>query len=707
MPTIVDLIQKITNLPLASVQNTVALFKEGATIPFIARYRKERTGSLDENQISAIQKAYQNTQDLIKRKEYILKVLEEQGNLTSNLKKEINNTWDENILEDIYLPYKRKATTKASVAIANGLEPLAKLIMQQQNKSLYKVAESYKNLKVKTVDAAIEGARHIISAWISESQYVRDRIRKVYQRSSIIYSKVVAKKKVEAEKYKDYFDFSQALNKCPSHRLLAIYRGEKSGYLRVKISVDKEEIVPILDRKYISSNGECADHIKEAIDDSLKRLIFPSIENEYRKLSKQKADIEAINVFSENLKQLLLAAPLGSKNMIAIDPGFRSGCKVVCLGKNGDLLHDTIIYPHPPQMKVEEAKDKVFNLAKKYKTEAIAIGNGTAGKETVALCKSIQFDNEIDIHLVNESGASIYSASKVAQEEFPNHDLTVRGSVSIGRRLMDPLAELVKIDAKSIGVGQYQHDVDQNLLRESLDRAVESCVNAVGINLNTASKHLLSYVSGLGPTLAANVVQYRTENGAFTDRKQLKKVPRMGAKSFEQAAGFLRVRDGINPLDTTAVHPESYTVVKRIAKDANLKIANLLNNKSLLDSLDLKRYVSDDIGMPTLRDIVSELAKPGLDIRGEAEAFHFSEGINVISDLKIGMVLPGVINNITKFGAFVDIGIKESGLVHISQITDRFIKDPAEVLRLNQQVQVKVMDIDEGRKRVSLSMKDV
>ena len=707
MSTIVELIQKTSNLPYTSIQNTVGLLKEGATIPFIARYRKERTGSLDENQIASIQKAYQNIQDLIKRKEYILKVIGEQGNLTSKLKQEINNTWEENKLEDLYLPYKRKATTKASVAIANGLEPLAKIIMQQPNKSLFKLAEAYKNAKVKTVDNAIQGAKYIIAAWISESQYVRDRIRKIYERSAVISSKVVTKKKSEAEKYKDYFDFSQALNRCPSHRLLAMYRGEKAGYLRVKITVENSQVVPILDKKYINSNGECADHIQEAIDDSLKRLIFPSIENEYRKRSKQKADIEAINVFSENLKQLLLAPPLGSKNMMAIDPGFRSGCKVVCLNKNGDLLYDAIIYPHPPQMRVEEAKDKIFKLVKKYDTEAIAIGNGTAGKETVALCKSIQFDNEIDIHLVNESGASIYSASKVAQEEFPDYDLTVRGSVSIGRRLMDPLAELVKIDAKSIGVGQYQHDVDQNLLKESLDRTVESCVNAVGINLNTASKHLLSYVSGLGPTLAANVVKYRTENGTFTDRKQLKKVARMGAKSFEQAAGFLRVRDGNNPLDTTAVHPESYAIVKLMAKDANVKVEKLLRNRTLLDSLDLKRYVSADIGMPTLKDIVSELAKPGIDIRGEAEAFHFSEGINSIADLKIGMVLPGVINNITKFGAFVDIGIKESGLVHISQITDRFIKDPAEVLRLNQQVQVKVMDVDESRKRVSLSMKDV
>lgn len=702
-----NLIQKSTNLPHSSVQNTVTLLKEGATIPFIARYRKERTGSLDENQITEIQKAYQKIQDLIKRKEYILKVIDEQGKLTPKLKEEITNTWEDTKLEDLYLPYKRKATTKASVAIAKGLEPLAKFIMQQSNTSLYKIAESYRTKDVKTVDDAIQGAKHIIAAWISESQYVRDRIRKVYSRTAVISSKVVTKKKNEAEKYKDYFDFSQSLNKCPSHRLLAMYRGEKAGYLRVKLSVDSAQVIPILDKKYINSNGESADHIQDAIDDSLKRLIYPSIENEFRKIAKQKADLEAINVFSENLKQLLLAAPLGSKHTLAIDPGFRSGCKVVCLGENGDLLHHTVIYPHPPQMKVEEAKKRIESLVKKYKTEAIAIGNGTAGKETMALCKSIDFGSDIDIHLVNESGASIYSASKIAQEEFPDHDLTVRGSVSIGRRLMDPLAELVKIDPKSIGVGQYQHDVDQSMLKDSLDRTVASSVNAVGINLNTASKHLLAYVSGLGPTLAENVVKYRTENGAFTDRKELKKVTRMGAKSFEQAAGFLRIRNGKNPLDTTAVHPESYGIVKQMAKDNKVKIDQLLNNKTLLDQIDLKKYVTNDVGIPTLKDITLELAKPGLDIRGEAEAIHFSEGINSMADLKVGMVLPGVINNITKFGAFVDIGIKESGLVHISQITDRFIKDPAEILKLNQQVKVKIMDVDESRKRISLSMKDV
>ena len=704
---LINLIQKTTNLPLSSVQNTVGLLKEGSTIPFIARYRKERTGSLDENQIEDIQKAYQSLQDLIKRKEYILKVLTEQGNLTPKLKQQINDTWESSTLEDIYLPFKRKATTKASVAIANGLEPLAKTIMQQGNVSLYKIAESYRNAKVKSVDSAIEGAKYIIAAWINESQYVRDRIRKIYSRSAIVSSKVVTKKKADAIKYKDYFEFSESLSRCPSHRLLAIYRGEKAGYLRVKITVDNAQVVPILDKKYINSKGECADHIQDAIDDSLKRLIYPSIENEYRKSSKLKADIEAISVFTENLKQLLLAAPLGTKPILAIDPGFRSGCKVVCLSENGDLLYDTVIFPHPPQMRVEDAKDKIYKLAKKYKSEAIAIGNGTAGKETMSLCKSIEFENEIDIHLVNESGASIYSASKVAQEEFPKQDLTVRGSVSIGRRLMDPLAELVKIDPKSIGVGQYQHDVDQNLLKDSQDRTVESSVNAVGINLNTASKHLLAYVSGLGPTLAENVVKYRKENGAFADRKQLKKVARMGAKSYEQAAGFLRIREGKNVLDTTAVHPESYPIVKQIAKDAKVKVENLLHNKSLLDSIDLKQYVTAEVGIPTLKDIVAELAKPGIDIRGEVETMHFSDGINSISDLRVGMVLPGVINNITKFGAFVDVGIKESGLIHISQITDRFIKDPAEILKLNQQVKVKVMDVDEVRKRISLSMKDV
>ena len=703
---LINLIQKKTKLPLVSVQNTVALLKEGATIPFIARYRKERTGSLDENQIAHIQKTYQSIQDLIKRKEYVLKVIEEQGNLNTKLRQQINNTWEYNALEDLYLPYKRKATTKASMAIANGLEPLAKKIMQQNNTSLYKIAESYRNTKVKTVDNAIIGAKHIIAAWISESQYVRNQIRKIYSTSAIVSTKVVTKKKADAIKYKDYFEFSESLGGCPSHRLLAIYRGEKAGYLRVKITVDNAQVAPILDKKYVNSKGECANHIKEAIDDSLKRLIYPSIENEYRKLSKHKADIEAINVFSENLKQLLLAAPLGSKPIIAIDPGFRSGCKVVCLNENGGLLYDTVIYPHPPQMRVEDAKDKIYKLTKKYKSEAIAIGNGSAGKETMVLCKSIEFENKIDIHLVNESGASIYSASKVAQEEFPTQDLTVRGSVSIGRRLMDPLAELVKIDPKSIGIGQYQHDVDQNLLKESLDRTVESSVNAVGINLNTASKHLLTYVSGLGPTLAENVVKYRTENGAFYDRKQLKKVARMGTKSFEQAAGFLRIRDGKNVLDTTAVHPESYPIVKQMALDAKIKIANLLHNESVLSSIDLNRYVTAKIGIPTLKDIITGLAKPEIDIRGEAEAMHFSEGINSIADLSIGMVIPGVINNITKFGAFVDIGIKESGLVHISQITNKFIKDPAEVLKLNQQVKVKVMDVDEARKRISLSMKN-
>lgn len=701
------IIQKSTGLPLSSIESVVNLLKEGATIPFIARYRKERTGSMDENQIEAIQKEYQRIQDLIKRKEYILKAIEEQGQLTPQLRAEINKSWDENTIEDLYLPYKRKATTKASVAISNGLEPLAKIIMKQSSSSLYVIAEKYIGKNVKTPDDAIEGARHIISAWISEDQYVRDRIRKTYASAAEIHSKVITKKKDEAIKYKDYFDFTERLSKCPSHRLLAIYRGEKEGLLRVKISVEDGLVLPILEKKYIHARNESADQIKDAIEDSLKRLIYPSIENEFRKLSKEKADLEAIVVFTDNLRQLLLAPPLGSVPTLAIDPGFRTGCKVVCLSDNGDLLHSDVIYPHPPQMKVEEAKDKLFYLVKKYKIAAIAIGNGTAGRETMSLCQSISFNKEVAIHLVNESGASIYSASKVAQEEFPNEDLTVRGSVSIGRRLMDPLAELVKIDPKSIGVGQYQHDVDQNLLKTSLDRTVESGVNAVGVNLNTASKHLLSYVSGLGPVLAENVVNYRSEYGAFTNRTQLNKVPRMGAKSFQQAAGFLRVREGDNPLDSTAVHPESYPIVKSMAKDLKVSIDKMLYNKDLLSTIDLKKYVTEDVGLPTLKDIISELTRPGLDIRGEVQSFHYADGVHTIADLKEGMILSGLINNITKFGAFVDIGIKESGLIHISQITDKFIKDPAEILKLSQQVKVRVMDIDVDRKRISLSMKDV
>lgn len=702
-----ELVQNRTGLKAQSVIQTIALFDEGCTIPFIARYRKERTGSLDENQISSIKESYDKVKELIKRKEYILKTIDEQGNLTDALKQKIATTWDERTLEDLYLPFKRKSTTKAAVAIANGLEPLAKIIMSQNTNNLHGQAQRFAKGKVKSAEDALAGARHIIAAWINENTQVRERIRQVYDRHAIITSKVIAKKKDEAVKYRDYFDFEQSLSRCPSHRLLAIYRGENEAYLRVKISIDNERTLESLERKYIRSRGACAEQIELSIADSVKRLIYPSLENEVRKASKLKADTEAIKVFSENLKQLLLASPLGEKSVLAIDPGFRTGCKVVALDAEGDLVSDGVIYPHPPQAKVAEAQKKIQQWVATHNIEAIAIGNGTAGRETMNLCKAIDFGKEVDIYLVNESGASIYSASKVAQEEFPDKDITVRGAVSIGRRLMDPLAELVKIDAKSIGVGQYQHDVDQSLLKSSLDQTVINSVNAVGINLNTASKHLLTYVSGLGPALAQNIVNYRSEQGAFTQRSQLKKVARMGAKAYEQAAGFLRIRDAKNPLDNTAVHPEQYDLVKKMAQDQSMKVAELIADKEAIQKIKLSNYVSDRVGMPTLKDIQQELLKPGLDIRGEAEVTHFTDGVQSIDDIRTGMVLSGVVNNLTKFGAFVDIGIKESGLIHISQIVDRYISDPAEVLSLTQAVKVKVLDVDKARKRISLSMKDV
>lgn len=700
-----ELVQNRTGLNAHSVKQTIALLDESCTIPFIARYRKERTGSLDENQISFIKQSYDKVKELIKRKEYIIRTIEEQGNLSDALKQKIESTWDENTLEDLYLPFKRKSTTKAAVAIANGLEPLAKIIMAQNTNNLYQQAQRFAQGKISSTDKALEGARHIIAAWINENTQVRQRIRQVFDRHAIITSKVIAKKKDDAVKYRDYFEFEQSLSRCPSHRLLAIYRGENEGFLRVKINIDNERTIESLERKYIRSHGECAEQIEQSIADSLKRLILPSLENEVRKASKLKADTEAIKVFSENLRQLLLASPLGQKSVLAIDPGFRTGCKMVVLDAEGDLISDTVIYPHPPQSKATEAQHKIKQWVNTHQIEAIAIGNGTAGRETMNLCKSIDFVQPVDIYLVNESGASIYSASKVAQEEFPNKDITVRGAVSIGRRLMDPLAELVKIDAKSIGVGQYQHDVDQSLLKSSLDQTVINSVNAVGINLNTASKHLLTYVSGLGPALAQNIVNYRSEQGAFTQRGQLKKVSRMGAKAYEQAAGFLRIRDAKNPLDNTAVHPEQYDLVKKMAKDQSLSLAELIADKEAIQKIKLSEYVSSEVGMPTLKDIQQELLKPGLDIRGEAEVTHFTEGVQTIDDIHIGMILSGVVNNLTKFGAFVDIGIKESGLIHISQIVDRYISDPAEVLSLTQSVKVKVLEVDKDRKRISLSMK--
>jgi len=696
------------HLPERAVKNTVQLLRNGATVPFISRYRKEMTGSLDEVDVGKIKDALQKMDELIKRKETILKAIKEQDKLDNALKKKIDECWDAIILEDIYLPFKKKVKTKATVAKENGLEPLARLVTSERHDDLKKQAQRFVNKKVPNVDAALEGARHIIAEWINENSESRESIRSQYAKYAKVESKLIKKKKEEAGKYEMYFDYDEALNKIPSHRLLAIFRGENEGLLRSKITIENDYAQRSIERIFIKNpRGKSAQQIKLAIEDSLKRLLLPSIENEFKKSAKQKADEEAILVFSKNLKDLLLAAPLGSKRILAVDPGFRTGCKVVVLDEKGDLLDDTTIYPHPPQSKADEAMNTLQNLVEKHKVEAISVGNGTAGKETLQMINKHKFGQDLEVFFVNESGASIYSASKVAREEFPDKDVTVRGSISIGRRLMDPLAELVKIDPKSIGVGQYQHDVNQTRLKENLDNTIASCVNAVGINLNTASQHLLAHVSGLGPTLAKNIVNYRKDNGPFAERKQLLKVSRMGNKAFEQAAGFLRIRDGKNPLDNTGVHPESYPVVKKILKDLKCGIEELMDDKEGLRKLDLKRYTTDQLGLPTLKDIQKELEKPGLDIRGKAKAIAFSNNINKISDLNIGMVLPGVVNNVTKFGAFVDIGIKESGLVHISEIVNRFISDPAEVLSVNQEVKVKVIAIDEEKRRVSLSMKQV
>ena len=683
------------------------LLREGATIPFIFRYRKEVTGSLDEVQISEIQQGMNKLDELEKRKAFILKTIEEQGKLTDKLQHLIDACFDPTELEDIYLPYKKKRKTKASVARERGLEPLAKRIFQQDNSSPEQLAGSFLNDDVPDIESALQGARDIIAEWINEDQRLRNRVRSIFNRDAIISSKVARGKQEEGAKFRDYFDFSESLKRCPSHRLLAMRRGEEEGFLRVQIAPDEETTLGQLERMVLKGYGASTQQVKIALEDAYKRLLGPSIETEFRTSAKEKADEEAIKVFAENLRQLLLAPPLGPKRMIGIDPGFRTGCKVVVLDRNGDLLEHTAIYPHPPQSKSDAALGMLRKLADHYQVEAIAVGNGTAGRETMSLLRNDSLGQRLQVFMVNESGASIYSASEVAREEFPDHDVTVRGAVSIGRRLMDPLAELVKIDAKSIGVGQYQHDVNQTRLRESLDRVVESCVNAVGINLNTASKPLLTYVSGLGPVLAENIVKYRSEQGAFRSRKELKKVARMGAKAFEQSAGFLRVRDAKNPLDNTAVHPESYHLVETMAKDLGCTVKDLIQNKELRQKIDLQRYVGGNVGLPTLKDILSELAKPGLDPRGEAQVFEFAQGIKSMEDLQVGMVLPGIVTNITNFGAFVDIGVKQDGLVHISQIADRFIKNPADVLSLQQKVQVRIVDVDLARKRINLSMKNL
>jgi uncharacterized protein len=704
---IINIISQNLGFKENQISNTISLLDEGATVPFISRYRKERTGSLDEVQVLNIKEQHEKYNELEKRKETVLKTIEEQELLTPELKNRIINCFDSVELEDIYLPYKPKRRTKATIAREKGLEPLAKIMMKQLERGIETRAASFLNDHVKTIEEALEGARDIIAEWISENEKARNIVRRGFENSAEIISKVIKGKETEAEKYRDYFDWKEPLKKCPSHRLLAMRRGENEGFLRVSIIPDADKILEHLNRFFVTGLNTCADHVEMAVKDSLKRLIQPSIETEFAALSKEKADVEAIRVFAENLKQLLLAPPLGQKRTLAIDPGYRTGCKVVCLDEQGNLLHNETIYPHKPQEDFKMAAKKLASMVEMYKIEAVAIGDGTASRETEAFIKRLRFDRELRVYMVNEDGASVYSASSIARQEFPQYDVTVRGAVSIGRRLMDPLAELVKIDPKSIGVGQYQHDVDQKKLKNSLDSVVEISVNSVGVNLNTASKHLLTYISGLGPQLAENITVYRSENGPFTSREELKKVPRMGPKAYEQAAGFLRIPDSENPLDNSAVHPESYKIVKQIAKDLKCEISDLVRNEELVSKIDFQKYVTDQIGLPTLTDIKNELLKPGRDPRKPIKIFEFAEGIRSINDLREGMELPGIVNNITNFGAFVDLGIKESGLIHISELADKFISDPNEIVKLQQHLMVRVKEVDIQRKRIQLSLKGV
>ncbi len=695
-------------LPAHRIANTLKLLQGGATIPFISRYRKEATGGLDEVQIGDIQTRYEKLCELSKRKETVLSTIEEQGKLTPELKARISACWNATELEDIYLPFKPKRKTRAEAARAKGLEPLALLLMMQKENNLAAKVRNFVKGEVKDEEDALKGARDILAEQISEDERSRNLMRNQFQRQALIQSKVVKGKEAEeaSAKYRDYFDFCEPLKKCSSHRLLALRRGESEGVLKVTIFPEDEDMCnERLQRLFVRANNECAHQVEEALTDAYKRLLKPAIETEFAALSKEKADEEAIRVFAENLRQLLLAPPLGQKRVMGIDPGFRTGCKVVCLDAQGTLLHNEAIYPHPPKSEYAQAARKIVKLVEQYKIEAIAIGNGTASRETEQFVTNQRYDREVQVFVVSEDGASIYSASKTAREEFPDYDVTVRGAVSIGRRLMDPLAELVKIDAKSIGVGQYQHDVDQTKLKASLDQTVESCVNLVGVNVNTASKHLLTYVSGLGPTLAQNIVDYRTENGPFESRRQLLKVPRMGAKAYEQCAGFLRIPQAKNPLDNSAVHPESYPIVEQMAKDLNCTVADLIKDKELRSKIDLKKYVTDTVGLPTLTDILQELDKPGRDPRQKIQVFEFDKNVRTLNDLQEGMELPGIVTNITNFGCFVDIGIKENGLVHVSQLADRFVSNPADVVRIHQHVRVKVMSIDHERKRIQLTMK--
>jgi uncharacterized protein len=700
----IQFIQSQISVPENQILAAQKLFDEGATIPFIARYRKEKTGGLDEVELEKLQKAFKKYDELESRKKYILQTIEEQGKLSPELKRKISSCMDEQALEDLYLPYKVKRKTKAVIAREKGLEPLAEWLLKEQNGSIDAFASKFINDKVASIEEALQGAKDIIAELINENVEAREIIRNQFKNYAIIYSKLVKKKESEASSFRDYFDSNEKLNQAPSHRVLAMFRGEEEGFLKISIEPNEEICLDKLDRFFIKRNTESSEQIRLALEDSYKRLLAPSIENETRANAKLKADKEAIDVFAENLKQLLLSSPLGRKRILAIDPGIRTGCKVVCLNEEGTLLHHTVIYPFEPRNDKQGAAITVQELVKRYQIQAIGIGNGTAGRETESLVRGIRFENTLQVFLVNESGASIYSASEIAREEFPDLDLTVRGAISIGRRLADPLAELVKIDPKSIGVGQYQHDVNQNQLKESLNQVVLNCVNKVGVHVNTASKSLLTYVSGIGPQLAQNIIEYRNEKGGFKSRNELKKVARLGDKAFEQCAGFLRIPESKHSLDNTAVHPEAYGIVESMAKDLNCKIEDLIKNESLRKSIQINKYISTEFGLPSIKDIIEELAKPGRDPREKLEEFQFAN-IKKPEDLKIGMIVPGIVTNITKFGCFVDIGVKQDGMVHISQMADRFINDPAEVVKLQQHVQVKIIELDLVRKRISLSMK--
>lgn len=707
MTTAINFISERTGISARQVTATTKLLDDGSTIPFISRYRKEATGSLNEVEIQAISMAYENFKELEKRKEFIIQAIEGQGLLSNELKEKIKNCIQENELEDLYLPYKPKRRTKAEIARKRGLEPLAKIIMAQNTQDINKTAIKYKNEEVQSADDAISGAADIIAEWISENQSTRNIVRNAFEKYAVISCKVSKGKEEEAANYQNYFDFSSSLKKCNSYRILAMRRGEKENLLQVSIDIDKSIILEKIERKYIRSNNECSSIIKEAIADSYKRLIKPSIENEFATLSKENADITAIALFADNARQLLFAPPLGHKRVLAIDPGYRTGCKIVCLDEQGNLLHNDTIYPTPPKSEFTLSAKKLSYLIEAYKIDAIALGNGTASRETEKFLQSIRYSRKINIYIVSEDGASIYSASKIAREEFPDKDVTVRGAVSIGRRLLDPLAELVKIDPKSIGVGQYQHDVDQNKLKKALEFTVESCVNSVGVNINTASKELLTYISGLGPQLAQNIVTYRAENGDFTNKEQLLNVPRLGIKAYQQCAGFVRVPNSENPLDNTAIHPENYNIVNKMAKNCNCSINELISNESIRKSIDLSKYTDNNVGLPTLNNIMQELEKPGRDPRKTITVMQFEESVKSFEDLKTDMVINGIVTNITQFGVFVDIGIKENGLIHISELSDSYVSNPSDIVKIHQQIKVRIKELDEQRKRIALSMKGI